>query len=61
MNSLEIGRLTVTETGILLFVVVSSLGILSAKLAPGNTIRFMKNVDSWFPNFINLIVFKRWV
>lgn len=38
----------------ILFVVVSSLGILSAKLAPGNTIRFMKNVDSWFPNFINL-------
>ena len=38
----------------ILFVVVASLGILSAKLAPGNTIRFMKNVDSWFPNFINL-------
>ena len=38
----------------ILFVVAASLGILSAKLAPGNTIRFMKNVDSWFPNFINL-------
>lgn len=38
----------------ILFVVVASLGILSAKLSPGNAIRFIKNVDSWFPNFINL-------
>lgn len=43
----------------ILFVVVASLGILSAKLAPGNGARFTKEVMTWFPNFPNLSSVKK--
>lgn len=39
--------------------VVSLTGILSAKFSPGNTLRFEKNVESWFPNFVHLNPFQK--
>ena len=38
----------------ILYGLVSLTGILSAKFSPGNTLRFEKNVESWFPNFVHL-------
>ena len=38
----------------ILFSFVSLTGIFSAKLSPGNTVRFEQNVASWFPNYVHL-------
>ena len=38
----------------ILYSFVSLTGILSAKLSPGNTVRFEQNVASWFPNYVHL-------
>lgn len=42
-----------------LYFFVSMLGIISAKIAPGNAVRFGKEVVSWFPNFQNLTIFQK--
>ena len=43
----------------ILYGLVSLTGILSAKFSPGNTLRFEKNVESWFPNFVHLNPFQK--
>lgn len=41
------------------YFLLSILGILSAKLSPGNGVRFGKEVATWFPNFSNLNIFQK--
>lgn len=48
-----------TLLGNLCYLALSALGILSAKLSPGNALRFEKNIVSWFPNFPNLNIFQK--
>lgn len=43
----------------ILFSFVSLTGIFSAKLSPGNTVRFEQNVASWFPNYVHLNPLKK--
>ena len=45
--------------GNLCYLALSALGILSAKLSPGNALRLEKNIVSWFPNFPNLNIFQK--
>ena len=42
-----------------IYFLLSVLGILSAKLSPGNGVRFAKEVVTWFPNFPNLNIFQK--
>ena len=45
--------------GNLCYLALSALGIISAKLSPGNALRLEKNIVSWFPNFPNLNIFQK--
>ena len=45
--------------GNLCYLALSALGILSAKLSPGNALRLEKNIVSWFPNFPNMNIFQK--
>ena len=45
--------------GNLCYLALSTVGILSAKLSPGNALRLEKNIVSWFPNFPNLNIFQK--
>ena len=45
--------------GNLCYLALSGVGILSAKLSPGNALRLEKNIVSWFPNFPNLDIFQK--
>ena len=38
----------------ILYIFVAFLGILSAKISPGNTVRYTKEITTWFPNFTHL-------
>lgn len=37
-----------------LYLLVSFLGIISARIAPGNSVRLVKEIGTWFPNFPQL-------
>ncbi len=45
--------------GNLCYLALSGIGIISAKLSPGNVLRLEKNIVSWFPNFPNLNIFQK--
>ena len=38
---------------------LSFMGILSAKISPGNAVRFTKEVATWFPNYTRLNIFQK--
>lgn len=38
----------------ILYIFVAFLGILSAKISLGNTVRYTKEITTWFPNFTHL-------
>ena len=43
----------------LIFVIISTLGMLSVKLSPGNANREKSTIGTYFPNFDSLSVFKK--
>lgn len=47
-------RVTTLRVKNLLYSLVALVGVISAKLAPGNVARYTKEVMTWFPNFPNL-------
>lgn len=42
-----------------LYLFLSFMGILSAKISPGNAVRFTKEVATWFPNYTRLNIFQK--
>lgn len=58
----EVVRNKVKASGSLLnyvYLMISLLGIVSARLAPGNSVRLVKEIGTWFPNFTQLSLFQK--